>query len=223
MKTVSIKVKSILGYKKLTSMLRDKFEEIESLDSRNKTGICIAIAFVLLTLFYFLFLSSALDEYDTNQKKIDSLQKELKKPTLQLVSAKIDHLKKELVKNRTEIDKARKEMNFLQHKLDSKSFLFISKKSISLFLDTLLDNSLKKGVLIQAITLHNENAPYIGNLKLKKIIDVNASGRFLNELSFLRSVEKSPMLIKVENLHIFLQETDIPHFSFEVKFYGVER
>jgi len=223
MKTVSIKVKSILGYKKMTSLLRDKFEEIEGLNFRNKTGIYFAIPFVLLAVFYFLFLSSALDEYDTNQKKIDSLQKELKKPTLRLASAKINRLKKELVKNRTEIDKAREEMNFLQHKLDSKSFLFISKKSISLFLNTLLDNSLKKGVLIQTITLHNENAPYIGNLKLKKIIDVNASGRFLNELSFLRSVEKSPMLIKVENLHILLQETGLPHFSFEVKFYGVER
>jgi len=223
MKTVSIKVKSILGYKKMINLLRDKFEEIENLDSRNKTGIYIAVPFVLLAVFYFLFLSSALDEYNTNQEKIASLQKELNKPTLRLLSAKINRFQKEIVKNKTEIDKAREELNFLQHKLDSKSFLFISKKSISLFLDTLLDNSLKKGVLIQTITLNNENTPYVGNLKLKKVIDVNASGQFLNELSFLRSVEKSPMLIKVENLHILLQETDLPRFSFKVKFYGVER
>jgi len=207
----------------MTNLLRDKFEEIESLDSRHKTGIYIAVPFVLLAVFYFLFLSSAVDEYDTNLKKMASLQKELKKPTLRLVSAKINRLKKELVENATEIDKAREELNFLQHKLDSKSFLFVSKKSISLFLNSILDNSLKKGVLIQTITLHNGNAPYIGNLKLKKVIDVNASGRFLNELSLLRSVEKSPMLIKVENLHVVLQETNIPHFSFEVKFYGVQK
>ena len=207
----------------MTSLLRDKFEEIEGLNFRNKTGIYFAIPFVLLAVFYFLFLSSALDEYDTNLKKMASLQKELKKPTLRLVSAKINRLKKELVENATEIDKAREELNFLQHKLDSKSFLFVSKKSISLFLNSILDNSLKKGVLIQTITLHNGNAPYIGNLKLKKVIDVNASGRFLNELSLLRSVEKSPMLIKVENLHVVLQETDLPHLSFEVKFYGVKR
>ncbi len=204
-------------------MLRDKFEEIENLDSRTKTGIYIAIPLVLFTLFYFLFLSSTLDEFDTNRKKTDALQKELNKPTLRLVSAKIVRLKKEIVKNKTAIEQDREQLHFFQHKLDSKSFLFISKKSISLFLDKLLDNSLNKGVLIQAITLHNENKPYIGNLKLKKVIDVNASGRFLNELSFLRSVEKSTMLIKVENLHIFLQETDKPLFSFEVKFYGVEK
>ena len=202
-------------------MLRDKFEEIESLDLKKKTGIYIAISVVLLAVFYFLFVSSALDEYDTNQQKITSLQKELKKPTLRLT--KINRLKKELVKNRTDIDKAREKMIFLQHKLDSKSFLFVSKKSTSLFLNTLLDNSLKKDVLIQTITLHNTSTPYIGNLELKKVIDVNASGGFLNELSFLRSVEKSPMLIKVENLHILLQETGLPHFSFEVKFYGVQK
>ena len=202
-------------------MLRDKFEEIESLDLKKKTGIYIAISVVLLAVFYFLFVSSALDEYDTNQQKITSLQKELKKPTLRLT--KINRLKKELVKNRTDIDKAREKMIFLQHKLDSKSFLFVSKKSTSLFLNTLLDNSLKKDVLIQTITLHNTSTPYIGNLELKKVIDVNASGGFLNELSFLRSVEKSPMLIKVENLHVVLQETDLPHLSFEVKFYGVKR
>ncbi|QOP42906.1 hypothetical protein FJR45_02650 [Sulfurimonas sediminis] len=204
-------------------MLRDKFEEIENLDSRKKTGIYIAIPLILFALFYFLFLSSALDEFDANQKKTEALQKELKKPTLRLLSEKTVRLKKEIVKNKTAIERDREQLNYFQHKLDSKSFLFISKKSISLFLDKLLDNSLHKGVLIQAITLHNENKPYIGNLKLKKVIDVNASGRFLNELSFLRSVEKSTMLIKVENLHIFLQETNQPLFSFEVKFYGVEK
>ncbi|WP_434581122.1 hypothetical protein MLC52_02350 [Sulfurimonas sp. NW15] len=204
-------------------MLRDKFEEIENLDSRKKTGIYIAIPFILFALFYFLFLSSALDEFDANLKKTEALQKELSKPTLRLLLAKTVRLKKEIVKNKTAIEQDREQLNYFQHKLDSKSFLFISKKSISLFLDKLLDNSLHKGVLIQAITLHNENKPYIGNLKLKKVIDVNASGRFLNELSFLRSVEKSTMLIKVENLHIFLQETNQPLFSFEVKFYGVEK
>ncbi|MEN4046103.1 MULTISPECIES: hypothetical protein [unclassified Sulfurimonas] len=204
-------------------MLRDKFEEIENLDSRKKTGIYIAIPFILFALFYFLFLSSALDEFDANQKKTEALQKELSKPTLRLLLAKTVRLKKEIVKNKTAIEQDREQLNYFQHKLDSKSFLFISKKSISLFLDKLLDNSLHKGVLIQAITLHNESKPYIGNLKLKKVIDVNASGRFLNELSFLRSVEKSTMLIKVENLHIFLQETNQPLFSFEVKFYGVEK
>ncbi|UCN00787.1 hypothetical protein LCX93_02415 [Sulfurimonas sp. SWIR-19] len=204
-------------------MLRDKFEEIENLDSRKKTGIYIAIPLILFALFYFLFLSSALDEFDANQKKTEALQEELNKPTLRLLLAKTVRLKKEIVKNKTAIEQDREQLNYFQHKLDSKSFLFISKKSISLFLDKLLDNSLHKGVLIQAITLHNENKPYIGNLKLKKVIDVNASGRFLNELSFLRSVEKSTMLIKVENLHIFLQETNQPLFSFEVKFYGVEK
>jgi len=207
----------------LTSILRDKFEEIQGLDPRYKTGVYIAIPIVLLALFYFLFLSSALDEYDINQKKIDSMQKELKKPTLRLLSAKIHRLKKELIKNRTEIDAANKEIQFLQHKLDSKSFLFISKKSISLFLNTLLENSVKKGVLIHSITLHDIDEAYIGNLKLKKVIDVNASGAFLKELSFLRSVEKSPMLLEVENLHFYLQETDLPYFTFEVKFYGVQR
>ena len=207
----------------MINLLRDKFEDIESLDAKQKTGIYIAIPLAFLALFYFLFLSSALDEYDANQKKIASLQKELHKPTLRLVSAKMNRLKKEIVKNKTQIEKAREEIIFLQHKLDSKSFLFTSKKSISLFLDIVLENSLKKDVLIQSITLHDEDMPYLGNLKLKKIIDVNASGRFLNELSFLRSVEKSPMLIKVENLHILLKEAKLPQCSFEVKFYGVKR
>ena len=207
----------------MTNILRDKFEDIENLDSRKKVGIYIAIPFVLLVAFYFLFLSQSLDEYNANQKTLQNLQKELKKPTLRLISAKIGRFKKELVKNRTQIDKAKQKLNFLQAKLDSKSFLFTSKKSISLFLNALLDNSLKKDVLIQTIQLHDENVPYIGNLKLKRVIDINASGRFLNELSFLRSVEKSPMLIKVENLHIFLQKEDMPHCSFKVKFYGVQR
>ncbi|WP_457748860.1 hypothetical protein [Sulfurimonas sp.] len=204
-------------------MLRDKFEEIENLNSRTKTGIYIAIPIILFSIFYFLFFSSALEEFDANQKKLYSLQKELNKPTLRLVSAKIVRLKKELVKNKTQIDKDREQLNFFQKELDSKSFLFISKKSISLFLNKLLDNSLKKDVLIQTITLHNENKPYMGNLKLKKVIDVNASGRFLNELSFLRSIEKSTMLLKIENLHIVLEKTNMPTFSFEVKFYGVQR
>lgn len=207
----------------MTNILRDKFEDIENLDSRKKVGIYISIPFVLLVAFYFLFLSQSLDEYNANQKTLQNLQKELKKPTLRLISAKIGRFKKELVKNRTQIDKAKQKLNFLQAKLDSKSFLFTSKKSISLFLNALLDNSLKKDVLIQTIQLHDENVPYIGNLKLKRVIDINASGRFLNELSFLRSVEKSPMLIKVENLHIFLQKEDMPHCSFKVKFYGVQR
>ena len=207
----------------MTNILRDKFEDIENLDSRKKVGIYIAIPFVLLAAFYFLFLSQSFDEYNANQKTLQNLQKELKKPTLRLISAKIGRFKKELVKNRTQIDKAKQKLNFLQAKLDSKSFLFTSKKSISLFLNALLDNSLKKDVLIQTIQLHDENVPYIGNLKLKRVIDINASGRFLNELSFLRSVEKSPMLIKVENLHIFLQKEDMPHCSFKVKFYGVQR
>ncbi len=204
-------------------MLRDKFEEIEGLDSRTKIGIYIAIPFVLLGVFYFLFFSSAFDEFDANQNKIVSLKKELNKPTLRLVSAKIVRLKKGLVKNKTQIDNAREQLNFFKQKLDSKSFLLISKKSISLFLNKVLDESLQKNVLIQAITLHDEDKPYVGNLKLKKVIDVNASGRFLNELSFLRSIEKSAMLMKVENLHIVLQDTNMPLLSFEVKFYGVER
>jgi len=204
-------------------MLRDKFEEIEELDTRTKTGIYIAIPLVLLAVFYFAFFASAFDEFDANQNKLHSLQKELQKPTLRLVSAKIVRLKKELIQNRTQIDEKRQQLNFFQKELNSKSFLFISKKSISLFLNKLLGNSLHKDVLIQTITLHNENSPYIGNLKLKKVIDVNASGRFLNELSLLRSIEKSTMLIKVENLQIILKETNMPICSFEVKFFGVER
>lgn len=207
----------------MIDLLRDKFEEIEELDSKKKIGIFIAIALGLLAAFYYLFLSSAFDEYETNQKKIASLQKELKKPTLRLIASKIHRLEKGIVKNKTAIEEARQELNYSQHKLESKSFLLISKESISLFLNSLLDNSVKKGVLIHGITLHDENAHYIGNLNLKKTIDVNASGQFLKDLSFLRSVENSPMLIKVENLHLYLEKTEQPNFSFEVKFYGVKR
>ncbi len=203
-------------------MLRDKFEEIEELDNRTKIGTYIAIPIVLLGLFYFLFLSSAFDEFSANQNKINSLQKELKKPTLRLVTAKIARLEKELVKNKTEIDENRQQLNFLQKELDSKSFLFISEKSISLFLNRVLEASLQKNVLIEAITIRDEDIPYIGNLKLKKVVDINASGQFLNELSFLRSVEKSTMLMKIENIHIVLQDSSNPLLSLEVKFYGAE-
>ena len=203
-------------------MLRDKFEEIEELDNRTKIGTYIAIPIVLLGLFYFLFLSSAFDEFSANQNKINSLQKELKKPTLRLVTAKIARLEKELVKNKTEIDENRQQLNFLQKELDSKSFLFISEKSISLFLNRVLEASLQKNVLIEAITIRDEDIPYIGNLKLKKVVDINASGQFLNELSFLRSLEKSTMLMKIENIHIVLQDSSNPLLSLEVKFYGAE-
>lgn len=207
----------------MIDLLRDKFEELEELDSKKRRGIYIAIALGLFAAFYFLFLSSAFDAYEANQKKIVSLQKELKKPTLRLIGSKIHRLKKEIVKNKTAIEKARQELNYSQYRLESKSFLLISKESVSLFLNTLLDNSVKKGVLIHEITLHDKNAHYIGNLNLKKTIDINASGQFLKDLSFLRSVENSPMLIKIENLHIYLEKEKQPSFSFEVKFYGVER
>jgi len=203
--------------------IRNKLEDIEELEPKEKVGIYLAIATVLVSIFYFLFLSSALDEFNENQEQINSLKEKLKKPTYTLALQKIARLKKEVMKNKTEIDEAKSQLIFFQHKLNSERFLFISQNSTSIFLDKLLDNSLKKGVLIQAITLRNENEPYVGNLKLKKVIDINASGRFLNNLSFLRTIEESPMLLKVENLHIFLQEADTLHFSFEVKFYGVKK
>ncbi len=199
-------------------ILEDKLQDIEN---RKRFIFLILLIFLILIAIYFLLIEPAILKIEQSQEQIENLDRKIAKISPKKLKTKIYLKKKEIMQNESLKEELKLKLLLLKSKFDRMGFLFVNNKDFNKFLDSLLKNSVNKNILIKNIEITEKNDPYIGKLKVKKMINVNGSGEFLNIVSFVRGLETNKMLMIIKEFNI---ETNgsIPNFSFNIDFYGVE-
>ena len=200
-------------------LLEDKIQE---LGKKEQILIAITIPIVTLLLFYYFYISDALENQQKNDIQIEKITHKLKKHSQKILLRKIEVSKKEMLTLKSQIATDTQKLNYLNAKLSEKDFLFLSQKNFTHFLNNLLEKSLKNNFLVNNITISEENKKYIEKINYKKLVQITGSGEFLNTLRFIRAVEDSTMLFQIKNLIIETNGT-MPHTAFDINFYGVEK
>ncbi len=206
--------------------MRDKLDLVEEkLDSFSKTekiALSIFTPLLVFTLFYFLYITNAFDQQESNERTLTKLDRNLHNHSKKLVIHKIQAMKQQLLYAKSAIVESKQKLTYLETELIKNNFSFLSQKDFTHFLNDLLTKSVKNNFLIENINIEKKNSDFIGRLKYKKMISVQGSGEFLNTLKFIREVEENSMLMEIKNLNI---ETNgsTPSVTYEIKFYGVKR
>ncbi|ADN08500.1 hypothetical protein [Sulfurimonas autotrophica] len=201
----------------------DLFEEkFQSLNKNEKTALLIFIPFAVIILFYFLYISNAIDEKKSNDMKLTKINHDLNKYSVKKILNKIQSSKQEILQVKSKIAEDEQKLKYLDSALSKSHFLFLSQKDFNIFLNNLLAKSVKNNILLDDVNISKKDDDFIGKLKYKKNVKVTGHGEFLNVLSFIRKVEENSMLMQIKNLSI---ETDgtVPYVSYDINFYGIKK
>ncbi len=181
-----------------------------------------SLVFVLIVGGYFGFLEKKLQQLQSKKERLALLERSIYKQSPRYLEAKIAQLRRQLIKLRTRIEALRFKRSSLLDQLQKRRVLFLSPKSFSKLLEKILAASYRYGLELEEIAIDEVQKPFLGNLFEKKAVDVNGTGDFLALVRFLRGIEASKLLLKIERLHVETNGT-IPSFFFRLKLYGANR
>jgi len=200
-------------------LLEDK---VQAFSSKEKILLGVSIPIAIGLLFYFFYVTDAMEKQQKNSIKIAKIEHALTKHAKETLIRKIKISKKKILTLKSQIVTDSQKLHYLDAKLTHYKFLFLTQKNFTLFLNNLLEKSLKNNFLIQDLNISQENKKYIEKIKYKKLVNVNGSGEFLNTLKFIREVEENNILLEIKNLTIETNGTT-PHITYTINFYGIEK
>jgi len=200
-------------------LLEDK---LQSLGTKEKLLIAALIPFTILLLFYFFYITDAIEKHQNNAIEIAKLNHNLQKHAKETLERKIKLSKKKILTLKSQIATNTQNLQYLNTKLAQKNFLFLSQKNFTHFLNNLLEKSVKNNFLIQDLKISEQNKNYIEKIKYKRLVTISGSSEFLHTLKFLRAIEETNMLLEIKDVNIETNGT-VPHITYNINFYGIEK
>ena len=171
-------------------------------------------------IFYALFFDPLLQQIESSKEQLAITQSKIQRYAPTAYLRKIKKIKKELLQMQTTIDTLHAQKLALQSRLDANHFVFLDNPQFTSMLDHILYNSVKYDVQLFEVKLTDMDREYIGKLYIKKRVDINGSGSFLNIVRFIRTIEDQNTLLKVDHLLIDTNGSK-PQFQCKVHFFGV--
>jgi len=206
--------------------MREQIEQLEdkiqALSKKEKILLAVAIPLVIMLLFYFLYVTDAIEQQQSNKNHIAKLDHNLKKHATQTLIRKIQASKQKILTLKSKIVTDSQHLNYLNAKLAQKDFLSLSQKDFNYFLNNLLEKSVRNNFLINDLTISTKDKKYIEKIKYKRLVSVSGSSEFLNAIKFIREVEENSMLFEIRDLNIETNGT-MPRVTYNIDFYGIEK
>jgi len=203
--------------------MRDFFDNLENnfleLDSKKRFLLLTGIIFLVLILIYYFLIVPIIESIFSNQEKVVMLDKKISKNSPEKLKSKIFLIKKEILKVKNRKEELNIKLLKLRNRLDSMKVLLVNKLDFNKFLNNLLKESINKNLLIKNVKILEEDKQFIGKLYIKKVMIIEGEGRFLDIISFVRSLEQNKMLFSIRDFIIEIDEG--LRFSFSIDFYGV--
>ncbi len=204
---------------KLMQNLEIYEQKLQALPKSYRWMILAAVVLLIGAGGYFLVIEERLQDLQSQKERLATLERSIHKQNPKRLEAKIVKMQRQLVSLRTEIDRLRSQQSALLAKLQERRTLFLSQKSFSKLLEQILADSYRHGLELQQVAINDSQKPFLGKIFEKKVVDINGTGSFLPLVRFLRRIESSPLLLKIDKLHIETNGTT-PAFSFRLKLYG---
>lgn len=178
----------------------------------------VLLAFMGYFAYMFIF-EPLFEEIDAKEQQIQHLEAKINKNKKLFYLKQIKKLKKDILLLQTNIEQVKEQKAAILEELRQHNTLFVTNKNLAKLLDKILFESKKNSLLLDQILINDKNRPYLGKIYEKKELNITGEGEFLDIVRFLRSIESSNVLLRIENLLI---ETNgsVPSFSFSLKLYG---
>ena len=203
--------------------MRDFFDNLENnfleLDSKKRFLLLTGIIFLVLILIYYFLIVPIIESIFSNQEKVVMLDKKISKNSPEKLKSKIFLIKKEILKVKNRKEELNIKLLKSRNRLESMKVLLVNKLDFNKFLNNLLKESINKNLLIKNVKILEEDKQFIGKLYIKKVMIIEGEGRFLDIISFVRSLEQNKMLFSIRDFIIEIDEG--LRFSFSIDFYGV--
>jgi len=196
-------------------------QKLQALPSFYRWILLVAVVLLVGVGGYFLVIEEKLQELQGQKERLATLERSIHKQDPKRLEAKIERMQHRLVELRSQIDRLRARYRSLLAQLRERRTLFLSQKSFSRLLEKILADSYRHGLELQEVAISDGDRPFLGKIFEKKVVDINGTGSFLPLVRFLRGIESSPLLLKIDKLHIETNGTT-PAFSFRLKLYGAK-
>lgn len=205
--------------------LKDIFENLEleltNIEKTKKYLLYILIIVAITALNYQYFLGQYIQEHQNKQAKVKKFEKELRHRLVPAIKLKIKRNEKEKLQLLEKIDSLDFEILNLRSKVDSTKTLFLTDEVFAQFLNKILKDSKRRGIVINNIVIEDlkNSQQYMGKVYLVKKLKISGVGNYLKIETFLRNIEKQDILQKIDKLIV---ETDINETKFlaEISIFG---
>ncbi len=168
---------------------------------------------------YTMFGEPLIEEIQTEQEHLGKIESSMQKNRAPFYLRQIQKLKQDNMLLQSAIEQMREKKNTILEQLHQDRVFFLTNENFAQLLDNILNESKKRDLILEQILITPKNEPYLGKIYEKKELAIRGEGEFLNIVKFLRSIENSEVLLRIDNLSI---ETNgsMPRFSFLLKLYG---
>lgn len=203
--------------------LRSKLEFIEEqLESYVLLHKLLFLAVILILIGYFSYIfifEPYMQELEEKKLQLQELNAKIKKSKKLFYLKQIKKFKNDILLLRTDIENLKKKKIAILEEMHKNNAMYVTNENFAKLLDKILFESKKYNLALNQILIYDKEVPYLGKIFEKKELNISGQGEFLEIVKFLRSIESSEILLKIDNLLI---ETNgsIPTFSFLLKLYG---
>ncbi len=202
-------------------MSLDFFEEyLQGIDRGRKILYLSVIVIFTVLFFYFFLIEPKIEELKSRELSYESLSKKVVEKSPKTHISTIKSLKTQIASLKNMIDKLSARELTLKTRLQELNSVLMSEKNFPQILEKMLQLSSDHSIALNQIEIEEREKKYYEKIKVKKRVKVKGSGRFLNIVKFVRGIEDSPVLMKVDRYIVETNGTR-PSFELVVDYFGV--
>lgn len=194
-------------------------EELEAYPLWQRILLFLVFLGLIGYFVYMMLLEPLVNENTTQQEHLVKLEAAIQKNRAPFYLKQIKKIKQDNLMLRSTIQKIREEKIAILKKLKQNRVFFLTNENFAQLLDSILYESKNQNLTLEQILIVQKNVPYLGKIYEKKELSIKGQGEFLHIIKFLRKIESSEVLLKIDNL-IIETNGSIPTFSFLLKLYG---
>jgi len=206
----------------MNEQLQQLDTQLQEMSRGKRVAVYLVIFFSFIYMSWVLYSEELLDEIETTQQKISSLESKLIKNSTRTLERAILKSKKDVLRLEDDITHLHFQKQFVRTKLQDINFIFYDEKGSAQMLDDVLKFSVKKSInleSIQRISMHDIEHTLI---RKKNTILIRGESNLESIISLEYFIENINALLEIKSLHVHITDDNSTAFEMNLIHYGVE-
>jgi Tfp pilus assembly protein PilO len=206
----------------MNEQLQQLETQLQEMSRGKRVAVYLVIFFSFIYMSWVLYSEELLDEIETTQQKISSLESKLIKNSTRTLERAILKSKKDVLRLEDDITHLHFQKQFVRTKLQDINFIFYDEKGSAEMLDDVLKFSVKKSInleSIQRISMHDIEHTLI---RKKNTILIRGESNLESIISLEYFIENINALLEIKSLHVHITDDNSTAFEMNLIHYGVE-
>jgi Tfp pilus assembly protein PilO len=206
----------------MNEQLQQLETQLQEMSRGKRVAVYLVIFFSFIYMSWVLYSEELLDEIETTQQKISSLESKLIKNSTRTLERAILKSKKDVLRLEDDITHLHFQKQFVRTKLQDINFIFYDEKGSAEMLDDVLKFSVKKSINLESIQRISMQDIEHTLIRKKNTILIRGESNLESIISLEYFIENINALLEIKSLHVHITDDNSTAFEMNLIHYGVE-